>query len=90
MFKWFQRRREAARLKQSDLEALIRGYGDGAYYEACRRERDVGISEESSYHGSTPDHWGMVALLLAKRIEDVKDEADKRARLDTAIRMLDF
>jgi hypothetical protein len=89
MFKWFRRRREAARLKRSDLEALIRGYGDGAYHEACRRERDVGMSEETSYR-STPDHWGMVALLLAKRIEDVKDEADKRARLDTAIRMLDF
>jgi hypothetical protein len=90
MFKWFRRRREAARLEQSDLEALIRRYGDGAYHEACRPERDVGMSEKTDYHGSPPDHWGMVAPLLAGRIEDVEDEADKHARLDTAIRMLDF
>ena len=90
MFKWLRRRREAARLEQSDLEALIGGYGDSAYCEACRRESEVGMSEETSHHGYTLDHWGMVALLLARRIEDVDDEADKRARLDTAIRMLDF
>ena len=90
VFKWFRGRWEAARLEQDDVEALVGRYGDCAYCEACRRGRDAGMSEMTSYHGSTSERWGMVALLLADRIEALKDEADKRSRLDTAIRMIDF
>ena len=39
----------------------------------------------TSYRGSTSEHWGMVALLLADRIAALKDEAEKRSRLYTAI-----
>ena len=74
VFKWLQRRRESARLEEDEVEALIRRYGV-AYYEACRPEHD---------------YWGMVALLLAGRIKVLKDEADKRSRLDMAVRMVNF
>ena len=74
VLKWFRRRRESARLEEDEVEALIRRYGV-AYYEASRLEHD---------------YWGMVALLLAGRIKVLKDEADKRSRLDIAIRMVTF
>ena len=74
VFKWFQRRRESARLEEDEVEALIRRYGV-AYHEACRLE-----------HG----YWDMVVLLLAGRIKVLKDEADKRSRLDIAIRTVTF
>ena len=90
VFKWFRGRSEASRLEQGDVKALIHGYGYGAYCEACRRELDAGMLEMTSYRGSTSERWGVVALLLADRIEALKDEADKRSRLDTAIRMIDF
>ena len=53
VFKWFRGRSEAARLEQGDVEALIHGYGYGAYCEACRRELDAGMLEMTSYRGST-------------------------------------
>ena len=74
VFKWFRRRRESARFEEDEVEALIRRYGV-AYYEACRLEHD---------------YWDMVALLLAGRIKVLKDEADKRSRLDIAVRMVTF
>jgi hypothetical protein len=74
VLKWFQRRRESARLEEDEVEALIRRYGV-AYHEACRLE-----------HG----YWDMVVLLLAGRIKVLKDEADKRSRLDMAVRMVNF
>jgi hypothetical protein len=74
VFKWFRRRRESARLEEDEVEALFRRYGV-AYYEACRPEHD---------------YWDMVALLLAGRIKVLKDEADKRSRLDIAIQMVTF
>ena len=74
MFKWLRRRRESERLEDDEVEALIRRYGV-AYYEACRLEHD---------------YWGMVSLLLAGRIKVLKDEADKRSRLDMAVRMVNF
>jgi len=72
VFKWFRRRRESEPLEEGEVEALIRRYGV-AYYEACRLEHD---------------YWDMVALLLAGRIKVLKDEADKRSRLDIAVRMV--
>jgi hypothetical protein len=74
VFKWFRRRRESARLEEDEVETLIRRYGV-AYYEACRLEYD---------------YWDMVALLLAGRIKVLKEEADKRSRLDIATRMVTF
>ena len=90
VFKWFRGRSEAARLEQGDVKALIHGYGHGAYCEACRRELDAGMLEMTSYRGSTSERWGMVALLVADWIEALKDEADKRSRLDIAFRMVTF
>jgi hypothetical protein len=74
VFKWFRLHKESARLEEDEVEALIRRYGV-AYYEACRVEHD---------------YWDMVALLLAGRIKVLKDEAEKRSRLDIAIRMVTF
>jgi hypothetical protein len=74
VFKWFRRRRESARLEEDEVAVLIRRYGV-AYYEACRLEHD---------------YWDMVALLLAGRLKVLKDEAEKRSRLDIAIRMVTF
>jgi hypothetical protein len=74
VFKWFRRHRDSARLEEDEVQALIRRYGV-AYYEACRLEHD---------------YWDMVALLLAGRLKVLKDEAEKRSRLDIAIRMVTF
>ena len=45
MLQWLRRRRQAARLAQSDAEALIRDHGAEAYSEARHRERDVVLSD---------------------------------------------
>ena len=90
VFKWFRGLWEAARRQEDDVEALIGRYGADACREACRRERDACMAETTSYHGSTSEHWGMVALLLADRIEALENEADKRSRLDAAIRTIGF
>ena len=90
VFKWLRGRWEAARRQEDDVEALFGGYGNDACREACRRERDAGMAETTSYHGGASEHWGMVALLLADRIEALENEAEKRSKLDTAIRMMGF
>ncbi len=80
MLQWLRRRRQAARLAQSDAEALIRDHGAEAYSEARHRERDVVLSDGTTHAGRTPAHWRRVALIVAKR-------TGKGVWLDTATRM---
>src|SRR5579863_5656973 len=63
MLRWLRRRREAARLVNADAEALLRGHGGEAYWEARRRERDVILPDGTTHQGRTPAHWGRVAVI---------------------------
>jgi hypothetical protein len=67
MLRWLRRSREAARLVNADAEALLRGHGGEAYWEARRRERDVILPDGTTHQGRTPAHWGRVAVIVAKR-----------------------
>ncbi len=45
---------------------FIRGHGADAYSEARRRERDVVLPDGTTHAGRAPEHWGRVALIVAK------------------------
>jgi hypothetical protein len=53
---WLRRRGEGRRLATADAEALIREYGDEAYYEARERERDVILPDGTTHQGRTTDN----------------------------------
>ena len=75
MLSWVLRRR--ARIERIDsaaeAEALIRDFGEGAYYEARRREY------EASSHAIATD-WGLVALAVARLIGN-RPDVDPLVRL---------
>jgi hypothetical protein len=68
-------------LVRADAEALVHEYGDQAYDEARRRERDLILPDGTTHQGRTPRHWRRVALSVAK----ITGHA---IGLDTATRML--
>ncbi len=80
MLQWVRRRQEARRLAQADAEALVRGHGADAYAEARWRERDVILPDGTTHAGRAPEHWGRVALIVARM-------TGKRVGVDTATRM---
>ena len=73
MVSWLARRRARIARIDTEAEALIRGFGDRAYSEARRRER------EASSEAIVKD-WSRVALAVAGK-------TGKRVGLDTATRM---
>jgi hypothetical protein len=73
MFDWLRRRREARALVDSDAQALIEHFGNGAYLEAHIRQREA---KRAIGGDRTPRHWERVKEEIERQERALKQRAD--------------
>ena len=73
MFDWLRRRREVHALVDSDAQALIERFGNGAYLEAHIRQREA---KRAIGGNRPPRHWERVKEEISERQERALNDVD--------------
>lgn len=79
IFAWFEKRRQARALVESDATDMIEQYGHSAYHVARDRALEQQLHKIIDAH-RTSEHWNQVRFAIRKRL--------RRQVIDTATKYL--